>query len=86
VIVIAVARFISIIGLIIIDPVTLFKLTVDVVFGYVVYPSSFTIKPNGSIKIGSDTAYKFEFNWHREDTGDRTGVRWDKDAHSFYDN
>jgi hypothetical protein len=65
-----------------------YTIQVDIGSGYDVHPNFFTISPGKDKKCGGNTNYTdsnpFYFYWHRTDTGNDTGIRWDRDAMTFY--
>jgi len=61
-----------------------YTIQVNVKAGYDVSPSSFSLKPGSSQKIGSNTNSRFDFEWYRTDTGNQTGVNWNSSTDTFY--
>jgi len=63
-----------------------YVIRVDIGTGYDVKPKSFTIKPGTDKRCGGNTSYDsgIAFIYYRADTGDVTGVRWDGNAATFY--
>jgi hypothetical protein len=67
-----------------------FTIRVEYLPEYEVSPRSFSISPGAERKVTTKHSTPIQFNWHRTDTGNQTGVRYVNDhpvrGGTFYNN